>query len=175
MLFDLEGHASAAGAKGLDEVDLGSDLGLDVVRKVVGVVAGEDLAARHGALGVGGPHLLDVVVIAGVDNGGDVKVGEAVPAAELDLAEHAGNVVLTLGDGVVVADPGVGEGDLLLLAAADGDGVEPSRLGVGSEVDGALNVVEGPEGDGGGLGEDSGGNEGHDGGGELHLERWGFG
>lgn len=168
----LESQAGDALAQRLPQVNLLGDLGLDIVGEVVGVVAGEDLAARHGGVGASGPHLLDVAVVARSDDGRDVKVGQAVPAAKLDLTEHAGDVGLASGDSVVVADPGVGELDGLVLGAVDNDRVKGSRLGVAGEVDGTLNVVEGPEGDGGGAGDSGRGNKGHDGGSEMHFEGW---
>lgn len=166
----LEGQASGARAQSLDKVDLLGDLGLDIVGKVVGVVAGEDLATRHGGLGTSRPHLLDVVVVTGGNNGRDVEVGQAVPAAELNLAEHTGNVGLASLDGIVVADPGVRELDGGLLSVVDSDGSDGGRSRVASEVDGTLDVVEGPEGDGGGAGNSGRGEKSQDGSSELHLE-----
>lgn len=162
--------ADGATAKGADELLLLGSLGLDVVRQVVGVVAREVDAARHGLQGLGREHLLDVVLVVGVDNGGDVKVGQAVPAAKVDLAEHAGDVVGALLDGVEVALPGIGEGNSGVLSTADLDGVDVGAAGVGGEVDGALSVVQGPEGDAGGRRESRGGNEGSNRGGETHFE-----
>jgi hypothetical protein len=166
----LEGVAGDTRAQGSPEVDLVGDLGLDVIGKPVAVVAREDLAARHGVLGAGGPHLLDVAVVGGVDNGRDVKVGQAVPAVELDLAEHAGNVGTALGDGVEVANIVVGELNGGPLGTAHSDGVHGEGVLIADEVDGAHNVVEGPEGDAGGAGKGSRADEAKDSGRETHVD-----
>lgn len=122
------------------------DLGLDVIREPVGVVAGEDLAAGHGLAGVGGPHLLDVVMVGGVDNGRDVKVGEAVPAAELDFAEHARDVFSVGRIGIPVAYPRIRELNGGVLRGAHRDGFERRGAGVASEDQGTVNAVKSPEG-----------------------------
>jgi hypothetical protein len=153
-----------------DDVVLLSDLGLNVIGEVVGVVAGEVVTAGHGALGLGRVHDLDVGLIIGVNDGGDVKVGLAQPAAELDLAQHAGDVLLASGDGVEVADKLLREVDGDVLGAVNSDGVEEVLVVVGSEVDGALNVINGLEGDLVGADEGSGAQESEDRSGELHLE-----
>lgn len=147
-----------------------SDLGLNIVRQVVSVVAREDDAARHGRVGLGRVHLLDVVLVAGVDDGRDVEVGLALGAGELDLAEHAGGVLLALGDGVEVADVALGEVDGGLLRRVDGDGIHGPAVLVGSKVDGATDVIESPEGDLASRGQGGGAESGENGGGELHLE-----
>jgi hypothetical protein len=165
----LEGVAGDTRAQGSPEVDLVGDLGLDVIGKPVAVVAGEVLATRHGGEGDSGPHLLDVVVIAGVDNGRDIEVGQAVPAAELNLAEHAGLVLRAGLDSVPVADPSVGERDSGVLGTADGNAGERGRLRIGSEDKGALDVVEGPESNRGGAGDSGRGNKGHERSRELHV------
>lgn len=137
----LEVKASGARAKSGDDVVLLGGFGLDVVGEVVGIVAGEDFTARHGALGLSRVHLLDAVLIVGVDNGGDVEEGQAVLARELDLAEHASLVLLALGDGVEVTDEVIRELDSLLLRAVDRHRVQGVLVVVGSEVDGTLNIV----------------------------------
>ena len=168
-----EVETGGAGAERGDQLGLGGDLGLDVVGKPVGVVAGEDLAARHGLLRLGGPHLLDVVVVLGIDNGGDVEVGLAVPATEVELGEHAGDVVCALLDSVGVANPLIRELDTRLLGVADLDGLDllVAVASVGSEVDHAGLVVQGLEGDAGGVGDGRGGGEGQSRGSEMHLGR----
>lgn len=151
-----------------------SHLGLDVIREPVDVVAREDFTARHGGEAAGGPHLLDVVVVVGVNNGRDVEVSLSLPATELDLAEHARDVLVTLLDGVVVANVVVGEVNSGLLLVADSHRVDFRGARAGSEVDGANLVVEGPEGDLASGDRGSSGSESQKSGGELHLERSGF-
>lgn len=157
-------------AKGGDEVALHGSLGLNVIREVVGVVAREVDTARHGLIGLSREHQLDVVLVVGVNNGGDVKVGQSVPAAEVDLTKHARDVGSALLDGVEVALPGVREGNSGVLAAVDGDRVNVSVTRVAGEVDGALSVVQSPEGDGGGGRESRGGNESSNRSSETHFE-----
>lgn len=166
----IRARVAGTGTKGGDDVSLLSDLGLDIVRQPVDVVAGKDLAARHGSESAGGPHLLDVVVIVGVDNGRDIKVGSSVPATKVDLTEHARDVLVTLLDGIVVANVVGGELDSSLLLVADSDGINVGVARAGSEVDGADLVVEGPKGhlassDGRGSG-----SEGHESSRELHFD-----
>lgn len=156
-------------AEGADEVGLGGGLGLDVVGEVVGVVAQEVVAAGGGGLGGGRVHELDAVHVVGVDDGGDVEVGQVVPAVEGDLAEHAGGVLGAVRDGVPVADPGLGEVDGGGALGGDLDRVDGGEAGVGDEVDGAVGVVEGLEGDGVGGDGDGRAEEGEKAG-ELHLE-----
>lgn len=163
-------HASGASAKGGDNVSLLGSLGLDIVREPVAVVARESLATRHGGLAAGRPHLLDVVVVAGVNDGGDIEVGEAVPGVEVDLTEHAGDVGGARLDGVEVTDPGVGELDNRLLLVVDGNRLELRGARARSEVDGTSDIVESPEGDTGGADGSSGGNEGHGRSSEMHFE-----
>ena len=115
--------------------------------------------------------LLDVFLVRGIDDRGDVEVGLAVPAREVDLAEHAGRVLVTLLDGVEVTDVGLGEVDSGLLSAADSDSVDVGRARVGGEVDGADLIVKGPESDLASA--DSGGergNEAEGGSREMHGE-----
>lgn len=148
---------------------LSGDLGLDVVREVVGIVAGEDEAARHGPEGLGRVHLLDTVVVMGVNDGGDVEVGLALPARELDLSEHARNVLLAVGDGIEVADVLIGKLDGGLLGIAHNDGVHGEGVLVGGEVDGALDVIKSPEGDRVGASKSGRADKGKDRGSEMHL------
>ena len=162
-------EASRALTKSGDDVGLISDLGLDVVGKVVGVVAREFLATRHGGLGLGRPHLLDAVLVIGIDNGGDIEVGLSVVARELDLAKHARLVLLALLNGVEVANELVGELDSRLLRAVDLNGVEEVLVVVGSEVDCALRIVESPECDlVGRTGESGRAEKSKNGSGEMH-------
>jgi hypothetical protein len=161
-----------SGTQSLDEIDLVGNLGLDVIREPVAVVAREDFTAGSEASVLGGPHHLDVVMVVGVDNGRDVEVGHAVPATEVDLAEHTGDVGGTLLDSVVVADPSIGEGDNLLGSVADSDGGEVVEAGVGSEVDGSLNAVQSDKGDGSSEGSGRGGDESGESSSELHCCGW---
>lgn len=108
-------------------------------------------------------------MVVGVDNGRDVEVGHAVPATEVDLAEHTGDVGSTLLDSVVVANPSIGEGDGLLGSAADSDGGELVETRVGSEVDGSLNGVQSDKGDGSSKGSGRGGDESGESSSELHC------
>lgn len=170
LLLLSEGVSDGARAKSADEVALLGSLSLDVIREVVGVVAGEVDTARHGLIGLSREHLLDVVLVVGVDNGRDVEVGQSVPAAKVNLAKHAGDVGIALLDGVEVALPGVREGNSGVLAAVDGDGGNISIARVAGEVDGALNIVQGPEVDGGGGRESRRGNESSNRGSEMHFE-----
>lgn len=165
-----EGDAGAALTKGGHEVGGVGGLGLDIVGQPVGVVAGEVLAARHGTGLVDGPHLLDVAVVRGVDDGGDVEEGQAAKAAKGNLAEHAGLVLLALLDGVEVAAVDIGEGDGGVLLVADSDGLSLGRTRAGREVDGTLNVVEGPEGDGSGVDSGGRGSEAEESLGEMHFD-----
>lgn len=157
-------------AERADEVRLGGDLGLDVVPDVIGVIARERLAARGRRLGRGGVHLLDAVVVVGLDDGRDVEVGEAVPSLEGDFAQHAGDVGLAVRDGVPVADPALGDGGGDLVVAGDLDGVELLVAGAGGEVDGPVGVVKGHEGDGVGGDRKGGGAEDRQNLSELHLD-----
>lgn len=165
-----EAKASRSITKGGDDVVLLSDLSLNVVRQVVGVVAREDLAARHGGLGVGRVHLLDIGLVVGIDDGRDVEVGHATPARELDLTEHTGLVLLALSDGVEVANVLIRELNSGLLSAAHSDRVNVVRVLVGGEVDGTLDIVKSPEGDGGSVGESGRASKSKDRSGEMHLE-----
>ncbi|KAI6767204.1 hypothetical protein HG531_011564 [Fusarium graminearum] len=167
------GHLSlvraGTGTEGGDEVNLLSNLGLDVVREPVAVVAGECLAARHGSVARGGPHLLDVVLVVGVDDSRDVEVSLAVPATEGDLTEHTRLVLLALLDSVEVTDVLVREGDGNVLATADGNGLRARETRVRSEDDGALLVIKSLEGDSGSGSIGSRGNEANESGSELHF------
>lgn len=162
-LFHLLSERETGGtrAQGAHEVILVGDLGLNVIRKPVDIVAGEHLTTRHGPRLCGRPHLLDVVVVLGVNNGRDVKVVQLVPAREGNLAKHAWDVVLAVLDGVEVADPSIREGNSGVLLAVDLDGLHSRLTSVASEVDSTLNGVEGPEGDCGGLGDSRSGDQSH--------------
>lgn len=87
-LFLLEvTAANLSVADSNDEVGLLGRNRLDVVGRVVGGVAREDDASRDDGLGLGllkasRVHLLDSVVVVGVHDGRDVKVGQAIPAVE---------------------------------------------------------------------------------------------
>lgn len=151
-------------------MSLVSNLGLLIVGQVVGVVAGELLAARVGGHGLGRVHLLDVVGVAGDNDGRNVKVGLAHPATEGHLAEHASaSVLATLNDGPVVSNVLVRELDSGVLLVAHNDGVDVGISGVRGEVHGADLVVKSLEGDLGGSSVGSRGNKGHDSSSELHV------
>jgi len=164
-------EARRPGAQGSHEVCLVGDLGLDIIRKPVGIVAWVHLAARHGPLALHGPHLLDVVVVLGADNGRDVKVGHVVPVVEVDLAEHARLVVLALLDGIEVSLPLLGrEGNLGLFLAVHNYTRDRHIALTGSEVDSARRVVQGPESDGAGSDGSSRGKKSQSGGSEAHFD-----
>lgn len=165
-----EAIGDGARAQSADEVRLLSSLGLDVIRQVVGVVAREVLAAGHGLIAGSREELLDVVLVVGVNNSRDVEVGQSLPAAEVDLTEHAGDVGIALLDGVPVALPGVRESDGGVLAGAGSDGVNVGAARVAGEVDGALSVVQGPEANAGSAGEGRGGNESSNRSSETHFD-----
>lgn len=147
-----------------------ANLGLDIIREVVGIVAGENLAARHRGLRGSAPHLLDVVLVIGVDDGRNIEVGLATPAREHDLSEHARLVLRALLDGVEVADVGVRELNSGLLGIAHSDGVDAVSILVRGEIDGSGLVVKGPESDGTSASKSSRADKGKDRGGEEHLE-----
>lgn len=63
------------GTQSDDDVVAGGGLGLDIVGEVVGVGACKGPAARDGVLSVDRVHLVDALLIIGVDNGRHVKVG----------------------------------------------------------------------------------------------------
>lgn len=138
----LGGRVGAATAQSDDDVGLLSDLGLDIVGQVVGVVAGEGVAARDGGVGgISGVHQHDVVGVGRVDNGRDIEVGRAAPALEVDLSEHAGYVLLAGLDSVGVANEASSEVDSNGGTGSDGDGVHALDALAGGDVDGAVNVV----------------------------------
>lgn len=166
------GKGAGAAAESADNLNLVGDLGLDIVGQVVGVVAGEGLAARGGRLGADGPHLLDAVVIAGINNGRDIKVGQAVPALEGNLTEHAGDVVLAGRDGVPVANPALGDLDRVLLSTLDLERGNFSVADAGGEVDGAVSLVKRLEVDLVGSGHEGGGAEDSEDLRELHIVFW---
>jgi len=114
---------------------------------VVRLVAGEVGATRLGAARTHRVQLLDAVVVAGVHNGRDVKVGEAVPSLERNLAEHTGDARGAVRDCVPVADPAVGEVDADTVAAAHVDIADALVAGRRREDDGAASAVLGDEGD----------------------------
>lgn len=173
----LGGGVGRLAAEGAVQLSLLGGDGLDVVGKVVGSVAGEDGATGHEGLGgdgvlAGRPHLVDTVQVLGVDNGRDIKVGDAVPALEGHLAQHTAGVVGILGDGVPVADPALREGGSLGGLAGDLDRVELGVALAGGEDDLAVGAVEADKGDGvGGSGNGAGDDgQGSDLGEETHLE-----
>lgn len=160
---------AGAGAKGGDEVNLLSNLGLDVVGEPVAVVTREGLATGHGGVAGLGPHLLDIVLVVGVNDGRDVEVGLAVPTTESDLAEHAGLVLGTLLDGVEVTNVLIREVNGNLLSTAHGNGLGALKTRIRGEDDGTLLVIESDKGDGGSSSVSSRGNEASESSSELHV------
>lgn len=136
-----------AGAQGSDKVGAGRGLGLDVIGQAVEGVAQEAGAAGHGGLGVDRVHHVNAAVVVLVDDGRHVKVGQATPAVEVDLAKHTRRVIRARRDGIVVANPRVGNGDSDVLASGDIGRLNRGEARVGGEVDGAVGVVHGHEGD----------------------------
>jgi hypothetical protein len=153
-----------------DDVGLVSNLGLDIIGQVVGVVAREVLAARHGLLGVSGPHLLDAVLVVGVNDGRDIEVGEAHPASEEKLAKHAGLVLRALGDSVEVALVVLGELNGGVLSGADGDRLDLSAAGGRSEDNLASSVIKSLESDGSSVDSGGSGSKAEERSSEMHLE-----
>lgn len=149
-----------------------SDLGLDIIGEVVGVVAREVLAARHGLLGVGRPHLLDAVLVVGVNDGRDIEVSEAHPASEEKLTKHTGLVLGALSDGVEVALVVLGELNGGVLRRADGDGLDLRAARGRSEDNRASNVIKGLESDSSSVDSGGSGSKAEEGSSELHLELW---
>lgn len=159
----------ADGAEEADEVgSVGAESG-NVIPLVVGVGAGECLAARYRGAAVEREDLLYAVGVIWVDDGRDIKVGGACEAIETDLAEHAWDVFGALGDGVPVANPAGWEGLVGGLRAGDdelGNALKTSVLG---EDDGALSAVLVDEVDCASRGEGCKRGGCEDGAEELHL------
>lgn len=164
-----EGEAGRTSAESGHQVGGVSDLGLDIVGQPVGVAAREREASRHGTSLLGGPHLLDASVVGRVDNGRDIEEGQAAEATEGDLTEHAGLVLLAIGDGVEVANVLIRELDGLVLLVVDDNRLNLGVTSTGGEVDSALDIIESPEGDSRSVGDGCGSSENHSSG-ELHLE-----
>lgn len=163
-------HTRLALSQDGDNVVFLSDLGLYIVREVVGIIAGEVITARHRAVGIGRVHNLDVGLVVGINDGRNVKVSLAIPATKFDLSQHAGYVLVTLLDGVEVADKLVREIDSGVTGAVNLDRVKEVLVVIGSEVDGALHTVNGAEGNLTGAGKRGRSQKGQDRSGELHLE-----
>lgn len=128
-------------AKEADELIAVSAERGNVVPLVVGVGAREGLAARHGVAGVHWEDHLHTLVVVGVDNGRDVKVGCAGEAVEANLTEHTGNIWLALRDGVPVASPAGREGLVGSGHAWDDELRNGLETEIRGEDDGALGVV----------------------------------
>jgi hypothetical protein len=160
---------ASTGTKGSDEINLLSNLGLDVVGEPVAVVTREGLATRHGGVAGLGPHLLDIVLVVGVNDSRDVEVGLAVPATEGDLTEHTGLVLGTLLDGVEVTNVLVREVNGNLLSTAHGNGLGALETRIRGEDNGTLLVIEGDEGDCASSSVGSRGNEASESSSELHV------
>ena len=148
-LDELVRHARDGGAAALvaqvaeeaDEGVVGGAEGGDVVGLVVGVGAGEGLAARQRGVAVLGEDHLDAVDVVGVDDGRDVKVVGARVPVPAHLAEHAWDVGGPVVVRVPVADPGVGEIDAGGAVACDGDGIDGRERLLGREDDVAGRTV----------------------------------
>jgi len=151
-------------------VSLVSDLGLDIIREVVGVVAREALAAGHGLLGVGRVHLLDAVLVVGVNDSRDVEVGEAHPATKEQLAEHTGLVRGALSNSVEVALVVLRELNSGVLGVADGDRLNLGAARRGSEDDSTSDVVQGLESDLSSVNGGGSGSKAEERSSEMHLD-----
>lgn len=135
------GGFGSSGSENADEVNFFGCLCLNVVGLVVGVIAWEYVAAGDGRRCYLGPHLLDVGMVVGINNGGDVEIGYAHPALEGDFAKHTRHIWTALGDGVPVANPALGEVDGDGLKARDNGIRERGVTDAGSEDHGALDWV----------------------------------
>ena len=131
----------ADGAEEADEVASVGAESSDVIPLVVGVAAGEGLAARDWGAAVEREDHLDAVVVIWVDDGRDIEVGGASKAVETDLSEHAWNVGGSIRDGVPVANPAGWEGLVGGLGAGDDELRDALKASVWSEDDGALSAV----------------------------------
>lgn len=160
---------AGAVSKSGDEVNLVSDLGLDIIREPVAVVTREGLAARHGGGSRLGPHLLDVVLVVGVHDSRDIEISLAVPATEGDLTKHAGLISLALLDSIEVANVLVREVNSNLLGRANSDRFGAFVTRVRGEDDGPLLVVKSDKGDRGGGSIGSRGDEADESSSELHV------
>jgi len=146
---ELAGHSgdettAALVADGAEEADEVASVGAessDVIPLVVGVAAGEGLAARDWGAAVEREDHLDAVVVIWVDDGRDIEVGGASKAVETDLSEHAWNVGGSIRDGVPVANPAGWEGLVGGLGAGDDELGDALKASVWSEDDGALSAV----------------------------------
>jgi len=142
-----DGVGDGVGSQSAGQVARLGGLGLNVVGQVVGGVAREDAAAGDGLVRVlGREHHVDSGVVVGVDNGGDVIEVQSIPAVESDLHEHAGNIGLTGDDCVAVADPTHREADLDAVTAKNVNRRELIKTSIGREVNGAILVILGDEG-----------------------------
>lgn len=151
-------------------MSLGSDLGLDIIRQVVGVVAREALATRGGLLGFGRVHELDAVLVVGINNGRDIEVGEAHPAAEEQLTEHTRLVVGALGNGVEVTLVVVRELNSGVLSVVDGDGLNLGTARRWGEDNLASDIVQGLEGNRSSVDSNGSGSEAEERSSEMHLD-----
>ena len=171
---DLGSGFTLGGGEVADETDelIGiSGLGLDVVGKVVGVVAREGLAARERSVGVQREHLLDTINIIWVDDSRDIKVSHASPGIEADFTEHTGSVVGAFGDRVPVANPAGRERLVGSGIAGNSKGIDGSTARGRSEDQGTGGavLVDEVHGTGRSDGSESCGS-GKDGSSELHFE-----
>jgi len=119
-MLDISGMSLGTATNISNQADkflLLGDLSLLIIRHVVSVGAREGLATRLRRLRALWVEDLNVVVIIWVDDGGDIEECLALGAVPGHLAEHA-VLLLVLGtECVPVADPAVGEGSSLGLAA----------------------------------------------------------
>jgi len=146
---ELAGHSgdettAALVADGAEEADEVASVGAessDVIPLVVGVGAGEGLAAGDWGAAVKREEHLDAVVVIWVDDGGDIKVGGASEAVEACLSEHTWDIGGSLRDGVPVANPAGWEGLVGGLGAGDDELGDALKASVWGEDDGALSAV----------------------------------
>lgn len=139
----------STGAESDNDVVAGGGFGLDVIRQVVGVGACEGPAARDGVLGIDRVHLVDALLVIGVDNGRHVKVrgiGVRVPSK---LGQHARRAQVLAGrHRVAIASPAVGElnGDVLTggdISVVDGRVASPDNGAVGAVHGRKGNIIGG--------------------------------
>lgn len=110
--------------------------------------------------------------VGGIDDGGDVEVGDVVPTLESNLAQHALSVagVRTLGE--PVTNPSSRESDGLGVSTGNLDRADLGVTSAGSEDDLTAGAVLADESNsvGGANNRAGGSNESGDLGEELHLD-----
>lgn len=141
-----------------DKLVLRRALGLDIIPVVVCVVAWECLAARRWGLRILWVDYLDVVDIVWLYDGRDVEVVQSAPSVEADLSEHAVAIgLVTVADGVPVANPSLWELCSDGLSTLEAELWELRRAFLWDELDGAANVVLADHVDGVGSSDTGGG------------------